>query len=71
MTPFEISRLDTPVGVYRISGRYDLSGRALQFEWDELAIMGTDGWDKLNPASKAGKAQLQKLLPHLLLHLEV
>ncbi|QIZ75625.1 hypothetical protein [Ferrimonas lipolytica] len=71
MTPFEISRIETASGVYRISGSYDLSGRALQFDFTAAAVMATDGWEELNVKSKGGLARLQKLIPELLLHLEV
>ncbi len=71
MTPFDISRLETKSGTYKIKGSYDLSGKSLNFDFESLAMMGTDGWVELNPDSKAGKRQLQAIMPDLLSHLEV
>ncbi|WP_035387474.1 hypothetical protein [Ferrimonas senticii] len=71
MTPFEIARLESRFGTYRVAGNYDLSTRALQIDFTSAAKLGTDGWVEINVNAKAGIAELQKLMPELLQQLEV
>ncbi|GLP95138.1 hypothetical protein [Paraferrimonas sedimenticola] len=71
MTPFEISRIETKSGTYRLAGHYDLSGKSLSVEFTSAEFMGTDGWVAIAVNSKKGQKRLQGIMPDVLLHLEV
>ena len=64
---FEISRIHTPLGIFRVSGEvYDQNTLAIS----QLEIMGTDGWLFLNIQSKKFVNLIKQLEPHLLAHLQ-
>jgi len=64
---FEISRIHTPLGIFRVSGEVsDKNALAIS----QLEIMGTDGWLFLDIQSKKVANLIQQLEPHLLTHLQ-
>jgi hypothetical protein len=65
---FEISRIHTPLGIFRVSG--DVSDqKALAIS--QLEIMGTDGWLFLDIQSAKIANLIKQLEPHLQAHLQV
>ncbi|RZQ53651.1 hypothetical protein C1E23_08380 [Pseudoalteromonas phenolica] len=64
---FEISRIHTPLGIFRVSGEVsDQNTLAIS----QLEIMGTDGWLFLDIQSKRVANLIKQLKPHLLAHLQ-
>lgn len=64
---FEISRIHTPLGIFRVSGKvFDRNDLAIS----QLEIMGTDGWLFLDIQSKKVVNLIKQLEPHLLAHLQ-
>ncbi|MAD90428.1 MAG: hypothetical protein CMK64_12045 [Pseudoalteromonas sp.] len=64
---FEISRIHTPLGIFRVSGEVsDRNDLAIS----QLEIMGTDGWLFLDIQSKKVDNLIKQLEPHLLAHLQ-
>jgi len=64
---FEISRIHTPLGIFRVSG--DVSDQN-DLAISQLEIMGTDGWLSLDIQSKKVVNLMKQLKPHLLTHLK-
>ncbi|TMO58004.1 hypothetical protein [Pseudoalteromonas phenolica] len=64
---FEISRIHTPLGIFRVSG--DVSDQN-SLAISQLEIMGTDGWLFLDIQSKKVVNLSKQLEPHLLAHLQ-
>lgn len=64
---FEISRIHTPLGIFRVSGEAsDQNTLAIS----QLEIMGTDGWLFLDIQSAKVANLIKQLEPHLLAHLQ-
>lgn len=64
---FEISRIHTPLGIFRVSGEVsDQNTMAIS----QLEIMGTDGWLFLDIQSAKVANLIKQLEPHLLAHLQ-
>jgi len=64
---FEISRIHTPLGIFRVSGEVsDQNTMAIS----QLEIMGTDGWLFLDIQSAKVANLIKQLEPHLLTHLK-
>jgi len=64
---FEISRIHTPLGIFRVSGEVsDQNTLAIS----QLEIMGTDGWLFLDIQSKKVVNLIKQLEPHLQAHLK-
>jgi hypothetical protein len=71
MNEFTISRIDTDLGVFRVSGFWcnkDIAPLALEVALIE--VMSTDGWLVLNPSTNAVVTLLDSLSPMLLEHLQ-
>ncbi|CAM4119429.1 hypothetical protein [Pseudoalteromonas ostreae] len=65
---FNITRIDTEFGIFRISGLWDtLNMNALTII--SIEIMGTDGWVLLNQTYDAVTKLIIDLIPTLQLHL--
>ena len=63
----EISRIHTPLGIFRVSGEVsDQNTMAIS----QLEIMGTDGWLFLDIQSAKVANLIKQLEPHLLTHLK-
>ncbi|WP_133408166.1 hypothetical protein [Parashewanella tropica] len=70
MELFNISRINTELGIFRISGH--LSAHLVNSEfisYKSLQIMGTDGWISLNVSSNENSQLLSDLKPIILQHL--
>lgn len=64
---FEISRIHTPLGIFRVSGEVsDQNDLAIS----QLEIMGTDGWLFLNIQSGKVVNLIKQLESHLQAHLK-
>ena len=62
---FEISRIHTPLGIFRVSGEVsDQNTMAIS----QLEIMGTDGWLFLDIQSAKVANLIKQLEPRLLAH---
>lgn len=48
MREFQISRIHTSIGIFRLAGSLELSHGAVNVNYDSAAFMGTDGWCELN-----------------------
>ena len=64
---FEISRIHTPLGIFRVSG--DVSNQNT-LAISQLEIMGTDGWLFLDIQSAKVANLIKQLEPHLLTNLK-
>ncbi len=65
---FNITRIDTTMGVFRLSGLWD-SLKAEVFSVTSIEIMGTDGWVKLDKTNDTVIILVAELVPILQLHL--
>ena len=66
MKKFHISRINTPQGIYRVSGSYSVD-EPVTIELSSLEIMGTDGWVQLRLESVSDL--IGSLIPFLRQHL--
>ncbi|WP_138632672.1 hypothetical protein [Pseudoalteromonas phenolica] len=64
---FEISRIHTPLGIFRVSGGVSEQN---DLTISQLKIMGTDGWLFLDIQSTKVTNLIKQLEPHLLAHLK-
>ena len=72
MQIFDISRIQTPEGVFRTSGDFILEGdRVRDIRFNSLDRLGTDGWDELILSTKTNDDLAQRLIPFITAHLEV
>jgi hypothetical protein len=65
---FNISRINTTVGILRISGLWDANNIEL-FTINFMELMGTDGWMLLDHSSDKIMALITELTPMLQSHL--
>jgi hypothetical protein len=72
MNNFNISRINTGLGVFRLSGLWcNGNTEAIKIEIGSIEIMGTDGWVPLNKSSDNVINIIKELKPTLLDHLKV
>ncbi|RYV00925.1 hypothetical protein SOPP22_19230 [Shewanella sp. OPT22] len=64
MEEFHISRIHTPLGIFRVSGYLSLTSNKV--EATSLEVMGTDGWVQL--AIERSQTLISELTPILLSH---
>lgn len=70
MKPFNISRINTDFGIFRVSGHWFPDETvATKITMRSLEIMGTDGWLSLDLASSSNAQLINKLQLVLLHHL--
>ena len=72
MAAFEISRIHTHRGIFKVCGEWRRQGSAggpVLESVSELEMMGTDGWVALRLEDDTVKALLDELTPVLLFHL--
>ena len=70
MKPFNISRINTDKGIFRISGLYEPSNNFNEeLVVNSIEVMGTDGWVMLNQSSSEVIQLINNLAPTLLNHL--
>ena len=72
MAAFEISRIHTHRGIFKVSGEWQsqgATGSPVLESVSQLEMMGTDGWVTLRLEDTAVKALLDELTPVLLFHL--
>jgi len=76
MNNFNISRLNTALGIFRISGVSDSESLAsskieiTKVEVTKFEIMGTDGWVLLNRSSENINGIINELMPSIKTHLQ-
>ncbi len=71
MNNFNISRLNTNLGVFRVSGLWCHENvPALLINIDSIEVMGTDGWVLLNQSSDHGLNLVKELTPIFITHLQ-
>jgi hypothetical protein len=67
---FNISRINTPLGIFRVSGFWCNKRLATStMDIDSIEIMGTDGWVLLNQSSASFVRIINELTPIFLTHL--
>ena len=72
MAAFEISRIHTHRGIFKVSGKWQpqaATGSPVLESISQLEMMGTDGWVALRLEDDAVKVLLDELAPVLLFHL--
>ncbi|EPN4935142.1 hypothetical protein ACT0UY_003721 [Vibrio fluvialis] len=69
MKTFEISRIHTPAGIFRLSGYVCTSGDRVTLEYRTAEFMGTDGWCELDIESEHARSILAAIQPELIEHL--
>jgi hypothetical protein len=68
---FNISRINTPLGIFRVSGLWSYENiPALHINIDSIEVMGTDGWVLLNQSSDHVIELVKELTPILIIHLQ-
>lgn len=67
---FNISRINTDFGIFRVSGDWCFKRPEVEnINVKSIEIMGTDGWDLLDICSESNSQLINNLLPLLLTHL--
>ncbi len=67
---FNISRLHTDCGIFKLSGTVHRSARPQQIAYQQAFFMGTDGWCALDLSNPHAVALLAKIQPQVLQHLQ-
>ena len=71
MDNFNINRISTNVGIFRVSGSWrheDLSASLINI--DSIEIMGTDGWVLLKQSNDKVLKLVKELTPIFIIHLQ-
>ena len=67
---FNISRINTDLGIFRVSGDWCFKNPEIEnITIKSIEVMGTDGWVLLNETSEKNSQLINNLLPLLLSHL--
>lgn len=66
---FEISRIDTKLGIFRLAGRLLFNATEANIHFSRVEFMGTDGWRGLNLDSTPSKSILSEIEPEIIEHL--
>lgn len=66
---FEISRIHTHSGIFRLSGQLFSTGCESRVAFKKVEFMGTDGWRNLDLESTSGKEILAKIRSEVISHL--
>ncbi len=67
---FNISRINSDFGVFRVSGDWCLTKPEVEtINIKSIEVMGTDGWVLLNKTCDSNSQLINNLLPLLLSHL--
>ena len=70
MQSFNISRINTDLGVFRVSGNWCFTKPEVEsINIKSIEVMGTDGWVLLNKSSESNSQLINNLLPLFLSHL--
>ncbi len=70
MQLFNISRINTDLGTFRISGDWCFKNPVVEsINLKSIEVMGTDGWVLLNKTCESNSQLINNLLPLLLSHL--
>lgn len=71
MKAFEISRINTKYGIFRVAGEWcEKKHRTNDLEISLLEIMSTDGWSELELFSDNSRELINRIKPKLLEHLK-
>ena len=67
---FNISRINTDFGIFRVSGDWCFKKPEVEsINIKSIEVMGTDGWVLLNQTNESNSQLINKLLPLFLSHL--
>ena len=67
---FNISRLKTDFGIFRVAGDWCSEKPGVEnINIESIEVMGTDGWVMLDKSSKSNARLINSLLPLFLSHL--
>ena len=67
---FNISRINTDFGIFRVSGDWCFKKPKVEnINIKSIEVMGTDGWVLLNSTSESNSQLINNLLPLFLSHL--
>jgi hypothetical protein len=66
---FEISRLNTPIGIFRLCGEFLDTSEAGMVHYSNAEFMGSDGWVAINIHSQAGLSLLHRIETDVIQHL--
>ncbi|MCG7500121.1 hypothetical protein MHO82_24980 [Vibrio sp. Of7-15] len=66
---FDITRIETKLGIFRLSGSLAMNTREPSIAYDKVEFMGTDGWCELDTHSNAGQAVLNQIASEIIEHL--
>lgn len=66
---FEISRIETKLGIFRLSGLFTIHIGEPDVTYDKVEFMSTDGWCELDIHSNAGQAILKQIASDIIEHL--
>ncbi|MDB1125084.1 hypothetical protein [Vibrio algarum] len=66
---FEISRLNTSIGIFKLSGEFSDSSDIIMVNYSSAEFMGSDGWVAINIDSQAGLLLLNKIPTDVIKHL--
>jgi len=70
MKYFNISRINTDFGIFRVSGDWCVVKPEVEtISIKSIEVMGTDGWVLLNKACDSNSQLISNILPTLLSHL--
>ncbi|TMO80304.1 hypothetical protein CWC16_08400 [Pseudoalteromonas sp. S3776] len=70
MQLFNISRINTDFGIFRVSGDWCFkSPKVESITLKSIEVLGTDGWVLLDKTSERNSQLIENLLPLLLSHL--
>lgn len=70
MQLFSISRINTELGIFRVSGDWCFNASYVEnINLELIEVMGTDGWVLLNQTSESNAQLISELLPLIVSHL--
>ncbi|WP_417763785.1 hypothetical protein [Shewanella sp.] len=69
MTTFNISRIHTYAGIFRLSGELTASGNNTVLNYDAAEFMSTDGWCELDLTRAQTQQILERIKPAIIEHL--
>ncbi len=66
---FQISRLNTKIGIFRLSGKLDQVNNTDKLNYKKVEFMGTDGWVELDLSSEHGQQICSRIETSVIEHL--
>lgn len=66
---FQISRFNTEVGIFRLSGELEQISSTNKLNYKKVEFMGTDGWVELDLSSEHGQQICSRIETSVIEHL--